>query len=70
MGSSHQSNVRDSGAVNNKEVYLMLNEVVLAMYPGTGNVQLFLLLWERLEFKHAGSDVQEFSASHKIIIES
>lgn len=41
-GSSNQSKMRDSETIPNKEDYLIVNEVVLTMYCGTKNVQMFL----------------------------
>lgn len=44
-GSSHQSKVRDSETIHNKQVYLILNKIVLTMCRGTENLQFFLLSW-------------------------
>lgn len=41
-GSSNQSKRRDSETAHDKEDCLIVNEVVLTMYDGTKNVQMFL----------------------------
>lgn len=45
-GSSNQSKMRDSETTHNKKAYqsLIVNEVVLTMYHGAKNVQMFLPL--------------------------